>query len=56
MLAAAGNPNGRPNSDVVRPWLNGSDVVGSPGRKWIIFFGVDTSEQAAALYEYPFEL
>jgi hypothetical protein len=23
LLTATGNPNGRPNSDVVRPWANG---------------------------------
>jgi hypothetical protein len=28
LLRAVGNPNGRPNSDVVRPWVNGSDVTG----------------------------
>ena len=55
MLTAKGNPNKRPNSDVVRPWLNGSDVAGRPSGKWIIFFGVNMSLQDAALYEMPFE-
>ena len=27
MLAAPLNPNGRSNSDVVRPWVNGSDLT-----------------------------
>src|SRR5690606_17815745 len=26
MLDAPANPNGRPNSDVVRPWVNGLDI------------------------------
>lgn len=49
------NPNGRPNSDVVRPWLNGSDLVGRPTDRWIIDFGVSMSEDECALYEAPFE-
>lgn len=32
MLAAPLNPNGRPNSDVVRPWVNGLDVTRRPRR------------------------
>jgi len=27
MLSAGGNPNGRSNSDVVRPWVNGLDIT-----------------------------
>ncbi|MDD4977315.1 MAG: class I SAM-dependent DNA methyltransferase [Gallionella sp.] len=48
------NPNGRPNSDVVRPWANGQDVTGRPSDTWIIDFGADRTEQEAALYETPF--
>ena len=55
MLSAGGNPNGRSNSDVIRPWLNGTDITGRPSGKWIIFFGVDMSMHNAALYEKPFE-
>jgi len=55
MLKEPLNPNGRPNSDVVRPWLNGSDVAGRSRRMWIIDFGVDISESVAALYEAPFQ-
>jgi type II restriction/modification system DNA methylase subunit YeeA len=55
MLAAPVNPNGRPNSDVVRPWYNASDITGRPRGMFIIDFGVDKSEEAAALYELPFE-
>jgi len=32
------NPNGRPNSDVLKPWANGSDLTGRPTGKWIIDF------------------
>jgi type II restriction/modification system DNA methylase subunit YeeA len=49
------NPNGRPNSDVLRPWLNGSDIVGRPSGKWIVDFGIDMELRDAQLYEAPFE-
>lgn len=55
MLAAPINPNSRPNSDVIRPWVNGLDVTRRPRNMWLIDFGVDRSESAAALYEQPFE-
>ena len=49
------NPSGRPNSDVVRPWVNGLDVTRRPRDMWIIDFGVEMSERDAALYEAPFQ-
>ncbi len=55
MLKAPINPNGRPNSDVVRPYLNALDVVRRPRGMWIIDFGVNTSIEDAALYELPFQ-
>jgi hypothetical protein len=55
MLSAPLNPNGRPNSDVVRPWVNGLDVTRRPRDVWIIDFGVGMPESSAALYELPFE-
>jgi hypothetical protein len=48
------NPNGRPNSDVVRPWANGQDVTSRPLDTWIVDFGVEREEQEAALYETPY--
>jgi hypothetical protein len=54
MLAATGNPNGRPNSDVVRPVASGIDLVGVNRRKWTIDFALMPIEQAAQ-YEAPFE-
>jgi type II restriction/modification system DNA methylase subunit YeeA len=55
MLAAPLNPNGRPNSDVVRPWVNGLDITRRPRSMWIIDFGIDLPEDEAALYEQPYE-
>jgi len=54
-LALPTNPNGRPNSDVVRPWVNGLDITRRPRDMWIIDFGVGMAEADAALYEAPFE-
>ena len=55
MLERSGNPNGRPNSDVVKPWINGIDITRRPQNKWIIDFGIEMSEEQASLYEVPFE-
>jgi type II restriction/modification system DNA methylase subunit YeeA len=54
-LALPRNPNGRPNSDVVRPWVNGLDITRRPRDMWIIDFGVDMPVGQAAQYEAPFE-
>ena len=55
MIADAGNPNGKSNSDVVKPWLNGKAIVGTPTHNtWIIDFGnMDLSK--ASMYDAPFE-
>ncbi len=53
-LTSGLNPNGRPNSDVLRPWANGMDITRRPAGKWIIDFG-ELNEHEAALYEGPFE-
>jgi type II restriction/modification system DNA methylase subunit YeeA len=49
------NVNGRSNSDVVKPWMNGLDIVRRPRNLWIIDFGVDTPIEEAAKYEAPFQ-
>ncbi len=49
------NPNGRPNSDVLRPWVNGLDVNRSNRDMWIIDFGWTTPEASVVLFEAPFE-
>ena len=55
MLASPLNPNGKPNSDVVKRRLGGQDVTGRPRDGWIIDFGVNMSQEEAALYQPPFE-
>jgi type II restriction/modification system DNA methylase subunit YeeA len=54
-MLAEPNPDGRNNGGVVRPWVNGSDIVGRPRKMWIIDFAVDMPMKEAALYEAPFE-
>jgi type II restriction/modification system DNA methylase subunit YeeA len=54
-LMAGNNPNGRSNSDVVRPWTNGAGLVRRDEDRWIIDFGPNMPEAEAALYEAPFQ-
>lgn len=49
------NPHGKPNSDVVRPWVNGLDITRRPRSMWIIDFPPGMSEKDAAKYQAPFE-
>jgi type II restriction/modification system DNA methylase subunit YeeA len=53
-LSAPLNPNGRPNSDVLKPWVNGLDLTRRPRDMWIIDFGWTMGEMEAAFYEGPF--
>jgi len=53
-LLAPANPNGRKNSDVLRPWASGFDVVRRPQDYWIVDYGWDTPYESAAMYELPF--
>ena len=40
-LRLPANPNGRPNADVLKPWVNGMDVTRRPRDMWIVDFGWD---------------
>lgn len=53
-LCLPSNPNGRPNADVLKPWINGDDITSRSSEKWIIDFGLSMTETEAALYETPF--
>lgn len=55
MLKSFGNPNGRPNSDVVKSSINAFDVTRRSRDMYIIDFGTDLSVDEAAEYEMPFE-
>ncbi len=54
-MMAKPNPHGRPNADVIKPWINGTDIAQRPRNVWIIDFGAAMSATDAALYEAPFE-
>ena len=53
-LAAPINVNGRPNSDVIRPWLNAMDIVRTSSDTWVIDFNGYSADEAK-LYESPFD-
>ncbi len=48
------NPHGRPNSDVLRPWLDGFAVTRRPANEWIIDCGTSISEPNFKLYADPY--
>ena len=54
-LQEPANPNGRPNSDVLKPWMNGMAITKRPADKWIVDFGWTMVKEEAALYEAPFQ-
>jgi hypothetical protein len=54
MLSRPHNPNGKPNTDVIKRRLGGQDITGRNRGGWIIDFR-DMPEGEAAFYEWPFE-
>jgi hypothetical protein len=55
LLGEAGNPNGLPNSDLLRPVCNSEDLIKLPSRRWIVDTA-DMEQEAASGYELPFGL
>lgn len=53
MLKEPLNPNGRPNSDVIRPLRNGRDLTSRDRDQWVVDFA-DFDEATSSLYESPF--
>ncbi len=54
MLRAKGNPNGLPNSDVVKPRRNARDITQRSRGGYAVDFGIDMPIEQAAGYEAPF--
>jgi len=54
-LSDAGNPHGKPNIDILRPWANGQSITKRQKGLWIIDYGVSCSENEASQYSAPFE-
>ena len=48
-------PHGKPNSDLLKPWLNGTAIVKRPDDQWIIDTGVDAKKEDFALHEQLFQ-
>jgi type II restriction/modification system DNA methylase subunit YeeA len=48
------NPHRLPNHEVIKPWMNASDITKRSRGKWIIDFG-ELSIEDASLFEAPFE-
>ena len=53
-LAQPLNVNGRPNSDVLRPWLNAMDLVRKGSDTWVIDFNGKKLDDVVP-YELPFQ-
>lgn len=53
-LAEPLNPNGKPNSCVLKPWINGLDVTRRSRDMWIVDFGWECDEQEAVYFHKPF--
>jgi type II restriction/modification system DNA methylase subunit YeeA len=54
-LLKSRNPDGRDNVDVVRPSINGKQLLQREANTAVIDFGEDMPQGEAALYEAPFE-
>lgn len=48
------NPHGKPNSDVLRPWLSGGRILKRPQPQWIIDPGTTMALDEFSLYELPY--
>jgi hypothetical protein len=49
------NPHGKPNSDVLRPWVNGNALVTVRRALWIVDAGVSMSQSVMASYAEPYK-
>ena len=55
-LLTTSNPGGFNNADVVKPLISAKDITDIRSDRWIVDFGVETSELDASKYEAPFDL
>jgi hypothetical protein len=53
-MLQAPNPHGKPNSDVLLPWVNSLDILRRLRDWWIVDFGCDQPLEFATRYEQPF--
>jgi type II restriction/modification system DNA methylase subunit YeeA len=50
------NPNGVPNSDVLRPRVNSRDILQRMPLRWIVDFGCNMEQSQAASYAAPWQI
>jgi type II restriction/modification system DNA methylase subunit YeeA len=55
LLVQPENPNRQTNSEILKPYINGIDIVRRPRDVWIIDFD-ELPQKKASLFEGPFEL
>ena len=55
MLTSIGNPNAKPNSDVIKPRRTGDDIVNQSSNSYVIDFGLNLPIDQASQYVKPFE-
>jgi SAM-dependent methyltransferase len=51
----ATNASGKNNSDVLRPYFNGTDITRGPRDVWIVDYGVERTLEEAQQFELPFQ-
>ena len=49
------NLSGKENSDVVKPWINATDITRRPRKMWVIDFGPNLTLEQSKLYQLPFD-
>ena len=54
IMLADSNPNGKPNSDVIKRYVIGRDLNGRPQERWLVDFGA-MPESDAKLYNLPYQ-
>ncbi len=54
IMLADSNPNGKPNSDVLKRYVIGRDLNGKPQERWLVDFGA-MPESDAKLYNLPYQ-
>lgn len=55
-LLASPNPNGKPNSDVIRRSVNARQIAQRRESTWVVDFGLDMPNTEACLYEQPYAI
>jgi hypothetical protein len=55
LLLGPRNPNGEPNSAILRPYWNGDDLTSRPRDRWLIDLPLGLTEARAAEYQEVFE-